>query len=75
MAAQTKTKVFSSKTTPEVPKDPPLIRRRDGSTNYVAWREFTTAKLGCIFPTVCTEFLINTPIESHDELVNRVSAL
>lgn len=53
----------------------PLVRRKGGGTNYLAWKEFTIVKLKAKFPTIYEEFLVQTPVETDAELAARVSAL
>ena len=66
-AKGTTTPTASTKTT--VLKDLPLVRKRDGGTNYVAWRDFTYIKLQNKFPSIYHEF-VTEPIDlSGDDLM------
>ena len=53
-------------TKPPVLKDLPLVRRRDGGTNYVSWRDFTFIKLQNKYPSIYQEF-VTEPVDLAGE--------
>jgi hypothetical protein len=56
--------IASTKT--PVLKDLPLVRKRDGGTNYVSWRDFTYIKLQQKYPSIYKEFLVE-PVDLMGE--------
>ena len=54
-------------------KDLVLSRRRDGGTNYIAWRELTKVKLRKLYPTIHGEFMHPTPTETYMDMMTRIS--
>ena len=52
----------------QVNKDLPLVRKKDGGTNYLAWREFTYTKLQHKYPSIFPEFMNEQVDETAEEL-------
>ncbi len=64
-AKRTTTPIASTKT--PVVKDFPLVRKRDGDTNYGSWRDFTFTKLQEKYPSIYEEFLHEAVDLTDDE--------
>ena len=52
--------------------DMPLIRRKDGGTNYISWREHTGMKLRALYPEIYLEFTEGAIEETTEEARVRV---
>ena len=67
------TPIASTKT--PVLKDLPLVRKRDGGMNYVAWRDFTYIKLQNKYPSIYQEFMTEPEDLTGPRLEERMNQL
>jgi hypothetical protein len=72
-AKGTTTSIASTKT--PVLKDLPLVRKRDGGTNYVSWRDFTYIKLQQKYPSIYKEFMTEPVDLAGDALKDRMNQM
>jgi len=55
--------------------DVPLVRRKDGGTNYLKWRNHTVQRLAELYPSVYREFSEAALIETEAQAWARVDLL
>ena len=62
-------------TKPPVLKDLPLVRKRDGGTNYMSWRDFTYIKLQNRYPSIYQEFMTEPIDMDGDDLKDKMNQM
>ena len=55
--------------------DMPLVRRKDGGTNYLKWRNHTVQRLAELYPSIYREFSEAALVETEAQMLARVEAL